>query len=211
MEGAFTEADALDEEFKTLLLLLLWHSLEELPLAAAAAAAANAAAFRIPATLLPLCVLSGFANVVIVVELPLKLLFVLLLIVLLMLLQLLFAVWLLLLLLLLLLVAADDDADDVEAFDVADEVIVDVPVNVVVVDVGDAEPLRDDEDFKSFCLFLFNNGGVVEQFVSESLSVGCCIVPPADDTMPYIVEFRDDDVVVDAVAVLLLWAGEEDA
>lgn len=102
-----------------------------------------------------------------------------------MLLQLLFAVWLLLLLfmvlllLLLLLLELDDsdDDDDVGAAMEEDDVIVvntapDPPV--IVVDIGDTEPLRNVEDFKSFCFFLFNSGGVVDKFVSESLSECVC-------------------------------------
>lgn len=77
---------------------------------------------------------------------------------------LLFAVWLLLLL----VANVDDDEDDdnVEALaDVEDKDIVAAPAIAVIADgVGDAEPLRDDEekDLNILCLFLFNNGISVE-------------------------------------------------
>lgn len=83
---------------------------------------------------------------------------------------LLFAVWLLLLL----VANVDDDEDDdnVEELavaaalaDVEDKDIVAAPAIAVIADgVGDAEPLRDDEekDLNILCLFLFNNGISVE-------------------------------------------------
>lgn len=83
---------------------------------------------------------------------------------------LLFAVWLLLLL----VANIDDDEDDdnVEELavaaalaDVEDKDIVAAPAIAVIADgVGDAEPLRDDEekDLNILCLFLFNNGISVE-------------------------------------------------
>lgn len=200
-----------------LLIFLLLSAVEEPPFEAAAAA--SAAAFKISVTLLPtLPLLCAFSVFVTLLLLPLKLLFVLLLlIVLLTLLQLLFAVWLLLLLLFMLLLllllleldGSEEEDDGVEAAKDEDDVIVvnaaTGPPTINVVDVGDAEPLRYIEDFKTFCLFLFNNCGAADKFNSESLSEFVCTAP-ALGTFLYNVEFRNcDDVVVDVV----LWAGEE--
>lgn len=89
---------------------------------------------------------------------------------------LLFAVWLLLLLVANVVDDDEDDDDDnnVEELavaaalaDVEDKDIVAAPAIAVIADgvgVGDAEPLRDDEekDLNILCLFLFNNGISVE-------------------------------------------------